>query len=464
MAKKIVLVLMAVVFLSSARLVFAGVIISEVKISPTEDRFIKLYNQDASAVDLTNWYIQRKTGTDFNSLVTKTNFENKKINGNSYFLISRSQVQDSSLVVGDLTLTESNVIQIKNAKGDVVDKVCWGDVNDCSTSIPNPTSGQNIKFTDHTSTTPSSTVGAGLSNISADSSSSSATTTSTKIKTIEVPKIKTQIIGKSLGFVGLPLALKAVAFGLVGEPLSFGKYFWNFGDGDSKEVQVAGSGQFTHTYFYPGEYMVTLDYYSTNYQETPDASVQATIKIVPVNISISKVGDEKDFFVELTNNTDYSADISNWFLVSDQKSFMIPRNTILPSKGKIMISPKITGFTIADQNTLKLMTPEREVVFEYAGFVMPTKITTPPSAPLLNQGGEEPSPPSQGGVPVSDEGGGNVALASAVSSDVISEKSVLPIIPIFSTVFIGAAAYGVYFVRRKKVVPVEGNEFEIMDE
>src|ERR1035437_6793698 len=156
MSKKTILFFAVVIFLSGFRLAQAGVIISEVKISPTEDRFIKLYNQDNNTVDLTNWYIQRKTqtGTVFNSLVSKTNFENKKINANSYFLISRVSIDKSDLVVGDMTLTESNVIQIKNGNGDVVDKVCWGDVSDCGdSSVPNPISGQSVQFTNHLSAT-----------------------------------------------------------------------------------------------------------------------------------------------------------------------------------------------------------------------------------------------------------------------------------------------------------------------
>jgi len=199
MSKKLILVLIAIIFFPGFRFVFASVVISEVKISPTEDRFIKLYNQDSEAVDLTNWYIQRKTqtGTSFESLVSKTNFENKKINGSSYFLISRSQTQDSDIVLGTLTLTESNVIQIKNSNGEVVDKVCWGDVTDCGTSMPNPVSGQSIQFTDHASaavSAPSSSGGTGvLTSSNVDNNSSVVNTTTTKNKITEEPKIKTQL-------------------------------------------------------------------------------------------------------------------------------------------------------------------------------------------------------------------------------------------------------------------------------
>src|SRR3989344_2102155 len=133
MSKKLILVLAAAVFLSGFNLAKASVVISEIKISPIEDRFIKLYNDGSAAVDLTNWYIQRKTqtGTSFGSLVSKTYFENKQIGANGYFLISRSPSEESDIVQGGLTLTESNAIQIKNSAGIVVDKVCWGDIDEC---------------------------------------------------------------------------------------------------------------------------------------------------------------------------------------------------------------------------------------------------------------------------------------------------------------------------------------------
>jgi hypothetical protein len=87
---------------------------------------------------------------------------------------------------------------------------------------------------------------------------------------------------------------------------------------------------------------------------------------VPAQVVISRVGDEKDFFIELTNNTSYDTDVSGWILVSNTKSFTLPKNTMIGSKNKIIISAKITNFSIADGTTLKLLTPKREVSFDYS--------------------------------------------------------------------------------------------------
>jgi len=81
MSKKTILVSLGFAFLFSFNLARAGVIINEVQLSPTEERFIELYNPGGSSVELTGWYIQRKTetGSAFGSLVSKTYFENKAI-------------------------------------------------------------------------------------------------------------------------------------------------------------------------------------------------------------------------------------------------------------------------------------------------------------------------------------------------------------------------------------------------
>jgi hypothetical protein len=111
----------------------AKILISEVQISPISNRFIELYNPNDSAVDLTNWYLQRKTqaGDSFGSLVSKTYFEGKSIAAHGYFLISREALPGADIVLAGLTLTESNSIKFKNSNGDVVDKIGWGEAGDC---------------------------------------------------------------------------------------------------------------------------------------------------------------------------------------------------------------------------------------------------------------------------------------------------------------------------------------------
>lgn len=134
-------------------------------------------------------------------------------------------------------------------------------------------------------------------------------------------EIKVEITVGSVAFVGVPFSVEGKVFGTQGEQIFTGKYYWNFGDGDFRETKVINIDKFKHTYFYPGSYVVLLNHYPDIFTDTPDATEKFTIKVVNPEIYISSVGNEKDFFVEIANNNDYDADLSGWFLLSNQRSF-----------------------------------------------------------------------------------------------------------------------------------------------
>ena len=124
---------------------YSKVLISEVKISPIDERFIELYNPNNYDVDLTNWYIQRKTqsSNSWGSSVSSPKFEGKTILANGYFLISKlNTIADIQL---DLTLTTSNSLILKNPNGEISDKLGFGNAQDFeTTSTINPPDSQSI--------------------------------------------------------------------------------------------------------------------------------------------------------------------------------------------------------------------------------------------------------------------------------------------------------------------------------
>ena len=474
--RKLVLILAIFLFFSKFNFAQAEIVINEVELSPTGERFLELYNTGNEVVDLTDWYMQRKTanGSSFGSLVSSPNFEGKIINANGYFVISKNILNNSDIILDSLTLTESNTIQIKNSSGEVVNKVGWGDSNDCDSSCPsNPVEGKSIQKTE-TGSWIVSTPTPGVVNVNSatsfnnnnltNTSSSTSTTTEIKEKTTEEVKMKVQIIGKSFAMTGLPFTLEGIAYGTNGEKLNYGKYFWNFGDGDSKEIRISNVNslqKFTHTYFYPGEYDVSLEYYLNYYGNIPDASSKITIKVAGADISISAVGDERDFFVELTNNTNYDADISNWILSSNERSFIFPQNTILKTKKKIIVSPKITNLLISDKNTLKLLTPQRETVFDYGASVAVLASVSISSKNIKSK--VATSIPDDSFV-IDEQIPEENLPASAISSDVVENNGVRAyFLALVLTVFIGTSAVAVYFIRQKRTVLNEGDDFEILE-
>jgi len=265
--------------------------------------------------------------------------------------------------------------------------------------------------------------------------------------------------------------------------LHFGKYFLNFGDGDSKEIQLINGKQFTHAYFYPGDYVISLEYYANSYGDTPDASDQMDIKVVGADIAISRVGTEADFFVELSNNTAYDADISNWLLASSARKFIFPRNTVIGSKKKMTISSNITHFGMGDKDTLKLMNPQGEAVFAYAPSAAPDKtapnyaavvqladnqdiITDTVNEAVISNEVKDENKDAPKEKTAQDEIIPTPNLpASVISSDAVKESSGNPYVwPMIGTIFVGASAGAVYFVRKKKIVPGAGDNFKILDE
>ena len=471
MSKKLILALVGVVFLSSFNLARAEVIINEIQLSPTGERFLELYNTGDEVVDLLGWYMQRKiaTGSSFSSLVSKTNFEGKTIHARDYFVISRNSISSSDIVFSTLTLTESNTIQIKNTEGEIVDSVCWGD--GCSDAI-NPTDGKSIQKIGNSWIIATPTPGianqissgssndeeesdtSGNDNVNEEENTSSSTTSKIPPK-LQKPKV--QIISKKIAHVGVPFLLEGTGTGTEGEKLSRGRYYWNFGDGDFRETKVTNTEKFTHTYFYPGEYTILFEYYPDSFTDVPDATAEIVVEVIEPKILISRVGNVNDFFIEMTNETGHDADISNWVLLSNYRVFTFPKNTNMSSNRKMIISPRISGFNIEDKSTLKLMTAEREVVFDYSSPASRQGLA------VKNKSAPRPNLP-ESSVVSALENLPALALGNNISKQEIGDSKSSLITPLISFVFIGASAYAVYFIRRRKVVTEKGEDFEILDE
>ncbi len=456
------LLVLVIIFFSFFHLAHASVVIDEFVSHPNtgEKEWVELFNDNDSPQNLSGWKLTELTSPSTNPvqvdwlsplsgsipahgvLVFEVSGTNLNDSGDSIGLYDNSNNSISRVTYGTSTTVKNYSIDLIapgiGKSGALISGV-WKSDQDPTKGLINaitPPSG-----------------GAGLVAAS-DSPDTSPTqpASDTKSKPVVEKKIRAQITANTLGYVGLPLELKAEAFGTGGEKLSFGKYFWNFGDGDSKEVNLADSQPFTHTYFYPGEYSVSLDYYANSYAENPDASSQIAIKIIGADIIISKVGDQNDFFVELSNNTDYSADISKWVLSSDTKSFVIPRNTIIGSKKELIISARVTNFSLSDKDSLKLITPEGEVAFDYAASLIPMPVARTVLAKI-------PASATEIQIPATD-----LTSAAIQSGSEKNNSSNFYLPALASIIFIGGSAGAAYFIRRRRIPTEAGNNFEILDE
>jgi len=108
--------------------IYPVILIFEVKVNPIGERFVKLYNPNDTDVDLTGWYIQRKTKTadSWSSFMSSTNFKGRIIRAKEYFLISRELAGSDVLL--DITLSDGNFLALKNPNREIVSEVnCYED-------------------------------------------------------------------------------------------------------------------------------------------------------------------------------------------------------------------------------------------------------------------------------------------------------------------------------------------------
>ncbi|HQK63982.1 MAG TPA: lamin tail domain-containing protein, partial [Candidatus Staskawiczbacteria bacterium] len=130
----------------------AAIVINEIQVEGADDEkeeFVELYNPTDQDVDLTGWYLQRKTaeGEDFISYAPSALFDGKIIASESYFVIAREgYFTDKGDVFTTNPLTDSNTLVLKRKGGSVADKVGWGEAQDFETAPAEaPQAGQSIE-------------------------------------------------------------------------------------------------------------------------------------------------------------------------------------------------------------------------------------------------------------------------------------------------------------------------------
>ncbi len=206
-------------------------------------------------------------------------------------------------------------------------------------------------------------------------STPSATTTTQAIAVVKKPefippsKMMAEIVVKGQVVAGLPAVFQGVVVGENKEILSAGRFYWNFGDGTTKEIKDSinkeGVKKFDHIYKYPGEYLVSFEYSKEYFAKEPDASDRFVVRVTPAEVQISSVGSSADPFVELYNPTSYEMDLSGWTVAGASINFFIPEGTgILPGK-KIVISGEYTKFSASDLSGVSLVYPSGRKGFAY---------------------------------------------------------------------------------------------------
>lgn len=480
MSKKNILVLMGFVFLFSFNFAYAEVVINEIMydLDGADIDWMEIYNPDSADANLSTLKLLI-SNSESNHGIIKYSGSEILHQGDYGVIVVSSQVtgfvsrwsEAENIFTSSFSLpNESATVQINSGdKNSPLDSLTYassdgasgdGKSLDRSLTPVSPTPGQqNVEGSENEED---------VEEISSGSSSSESSGFGGKkagAEKIEIipPKNKTEIEILDPAFAGLPIQFKVSN---TVSNKSCGKYFLNFGDGNFLETEKTSSipQEFSHIYYYPGEYIVNLECYKSYLSSEPDSSNKITIKVLSSEVVISRVGEAQDFFVEISNNSFSEADISGWILSSFQNKFVFPKNSILKPKNKIIVSPRTTNFSVLDRDTLKLINSEGEIMSEYLSLLKSIKpIKNSVQASNVKSETEAVKPPLGGFTAKS------VVLddleATAFKSEVDTGSNFMYEIGLF--VFLGMSAGGAYFIRNRnrKIAPKEaGSDFEIMDE
>jgi len=147
--------------------------------------------------------------------------------------------------------------------------------------------------------------------------------------------------GSSVEVKNLTVDAGANKIGVVGQPLEFraevshnkASITWIFGDGGTAYGEVV-----THTYLYPGEYVVVV---KTSLSSRSDNS-RINVKIVPDTLSVTYASLDR---IEISNTGREEINLSGRTLMSLGESFYFPEDTIIKPAQKISFPSIITGLT-----------------------------------------------------------------------------------------------------------------------
>jgi len=140
--------------------IYSKILISEVQIAGLNNdkqEFVELYNPNDIDINLTDWYLQRKTknADSFSTYIASDLFANKIVRAKSYFIIARQGGFNLSFVDiwTDNPLTQDNSLVLKNPNKEIVDLLGWGQATDYEANLAeNPPDNLSIgrKWEDNT--------------------------------------------------------------------------------------------------------------------------------------------------------------------------------------------------------------------------------------------------------------------------------------------------------------------------
>ena len=147
------------------------------------------------------------------------------------------------------------------------------------------------------------------------------------------------------GVAGADLAFDATAVGIKKEPLQNARFVWSFGDGGSAEGKQA-----LHAYHLPSSYVVMVEASSGEWSATD----RREITIAAPQVSLSRLEEGVNGFIEVKNGGSNDLDLSRWFLRCRGVFFSFPSGTILKKGSAVPFPSVITKLAVTASETALL--------------------------------------------------------------------------------------------------------------
>ena len=338
----------------------AGVYINEIYYSPKTSSWIEIYNDSDTSVDITQYKIADAGATVNGHGITSVSGVNP-VPANSYAVIATTNAV-TNFISSSFSLFKSALAANTNpgdtiiirSGSNVIDSVSFantqganGDGNSLQkngstwiSAIPTP--GLVNATEAHTATDTNATT-TDTTNVTQTNTTNDTSSSSTSAHTSYVPlsntdqKMEFQIsagrdrltsVGNRVVFLVVPTVIKNITASSI-------SYIWSFGDG------TTGQGtNVTHIYKFAGEYSVVVNASFSDIQ----AVSRLTVKVINPKILLSSVLGG----IGVTNNSGAEINLEGWNLIGQTKTFIFPKDTLIPDGKEIIFANDVTGINFSD--------------------------------------------------------------------------------------------------------------------
>lgn len=167
------------------------------------------------------------------------------------------------------------------------------------------------------------------------------------------PAIKVYAGEDGIAITGAETNFSGYAFGTNDKPIENARFWWNFGDGETKEGK-----NIAHSFKIPGKYTVGLHVSFEGYA----ASDYLRIAAVPNKIYASDVLKGESGFIRLSNPIDMDIEIGGWTIEDSGKNvWVIPSKTKIGARSEIGLANGVTGLLKGTSSAFTVRFPNASV-------------------------------------------------------------------------------------------------------